>query len=92
VDYNEYDQFDWRAIMLLQSADRTSRSIFGVPRGQADLVARKDKPPSKTAHLRYFRIDEVGDLFSEFINNFGLFPMSAKQTDLLGHVDPAFHT
>lgn len=80
VEYNDYDQFDWLAIVLLQPDVSTNRSTYVVPRGEADLVARKDKPTSKTAHLRYFRIDEIGHLFGGFINNFGL-ALNVSQTD-----------
>lgn len=43
-----------------------------LPRTEADRFARKDKPTSKTARLRYYRIDEVDRLFSEFRDNFAL--------------------
>ena len=72
VEYNDYDQFDWLAIVLLAAGDCTERALYVVPRIEADRYARKDKPTSKTARLRYFRIDQVDDLFGNFRNNFEL--------------------
>jgi hypothetical protein len=77
VEYNEYDQFDWLAIVLLAADDCTDRAIYVVPRAEADRHARQDKPTSKTAQLRYFRIDEVERLFSGFRDNFTLNELSA---------------
>lgn len=72
VEYNDYDQFDWLAIVLIAPGDCINRSLYVVPRTEADRCARKDKPTSKTARLRYFRIDQVDELFASFRNNFGL--------------------
>jgi hypothetical protein len=72
VEYNDFDQFDWLAIVLLNGLDCSRRAIYLVPRTEADRLARQDKPTSKTAHLRYYRIDEVDRLFSTFRNNFRL--------------------
>ena len=73
VNYNSYDQIDWLAIVILGEADRDPRSIYVVPRTKADSLARQDKPASKTAALRYFRIDEVERLFETYRSNFSLF-------------------
>ena len=72
VEYNEIDQFDWLAIVLLNGQNCTDRTIYLVPRNHCEARARSDKPTSKTAHLRYFRIDEVETLFSAFRDNFAL--------------------
>ncbi len=72
VDYNAFDQFDWLAIVLLNDAECEGRSIYVVPRGHADRLARQDKPSSKTAALRYFRVDEVDRLFATYRSNFAL--------------------
>ena len=72
VEYNETDLFDWLAVVLLMPEASDNRMIYLVPRVEADLVARRDKPTSKTAKLRYFRIDEVDRLFSIYRSNFSL--------------------
>ncbi|MFG1365804.1 hypothetical protein [Xanthobacter versatilis] len=72
VEYNESDRFDWLAIVILINGGGERRSIYMIPRAEADKVARRDKPTSKTADLRYFRIDEVERLFARFRNNFAL--------------------
>ena len=72
VEYNDYDQFDWLAIVLIAPGDCINRSLYVVPRTEADRCARKDKPTSKTARLRYFRIDQIDELFASYRNNFGL--------------------
>lgn len=72
VEYREFDQFDWLAIVLLSAGDCSDRAIYVVPRTEADRFARQDKPTSKTAQIRYFRIDEVERLFSVYRNNFCL--------------------
>lgn len=68
VEYKAGDQFDWLAIVLLS----TVRDIYMVPRSVADQHARRDKLTSKTAELRYFRIDEVERLFGAYRGNFTL--------------------
>lgn len=70
VEYNEFDQFDWLAIVLLSAERQTDRAIYLISRADADRFARQDKPTSKTARLRYFRIDEVDRLFACCRNNF----------------------
>lgn len=72
VEYNETDLFDWLAVVLLMPEASDNRMIYLVPRVEADLAARRDKPTSKTAKLRYFRIDEVDRLFSIYRSNFSL--------------------
>lgn len=74
VEYNEFDQFDWLAIVLLDCGPERERRIYLIPRAEADRVARRDKPESKTAKLRYYRIDEVDRLFTGFRSNFALEP------------------
>lgn len=72
VEYNDFDQFDWLAIVLLNGLENCDRTIYLIPRATCDACARCDKPTSKTAHLRYYRIDEVERLFAGFRNNFTL--------------------
>jgi len=72
VSYNETDIFDWLAIVLLPGNTETRRRLFLIPRTLADAKARRDKPPSKTANERYWRIDEVSKIFAEFESNFTL--------------------
>ena len=38
----------------------------------ADVHARQDKPTSKTADLRYFRVDQIDGMFARFRDNFAL--------------------
>lgn len=72
VLYKDYDRFDWLAIVLVSPDDCTDRSIYLVPRAVADVRARRDSATAKTAHERYYRIDEIERLFSAFRNNFEL--------------------
>jgi hypothetical protein len=72
VEYNDFDQFDWLAIVLLSGLESCERTIYVIPRDECDAHARADKPTSKTAHLRYYRIDEVERLFAGFRDNFTL--------------------
>lgn len=72
VTYLETDIFDWLAIVLLPGGAQNERRIFLVPRKLADEKARRDKPSSKTAKERYWRIDEVARIFSAYENNFSL--------------------
>lgn len=81
VEYKAGDQFDWLAIVLLSAV----RDIYMVPRSVADQHARRDKPTSKTAELRYFRIDEVGRLFGHYRGNFAL---TAPDRELSGAQRP----
>lgn len=72
VDYKSTDQFDWLAIVILSDAASAARTIYLVPREVADSMARQDKPTSKTALLRYYRIDEVDRLFGAYREKFAL--------------------
>jgi hypothetical protein len=72
VEYRETDKFDWLAIVLLPGAEQEKRRLFIIPREYADAEARRDKPSSQTANLRYYRIDEVAEKFSQFERNFSL--------------------
>lgn len=68
LEYNCHDEFDWLCAVILHDS---GRRFFVVPRETADQHARKDRSP-KTAHLRYFRVDQVADIFAMWENNFGL--------------------
>ena len=70
VEYNESDEFEWLAVVLLNGI--SGRAIYVIPRAEADRFARRDKPTSKTAKLRYYRIDEIERLFSAYRDNFAL--------------------
>ena len=73
VTYKTTDEFDWLAAMLLSHEQGTLRRIaYVIPRETADSLARRDKPTSKTALLRYFRIDEMERLFGRYRDNFTL--------------------
>lgn len=80
VEYYENQSFDWLAIVILKE---NGRSIFIVPRAVADRAARRDKPISKTANQRYFRIDEVERKFEHYTSNFGLRELGEIKTDLV---------
>lgn len=70
IEYKFDDQFDWLAIVIIEETG--SRHVYIVPRYLAESKARRDKPTSKTAALRYFRIDEVDKIFVDYKNNFTL--------------------
>lgn len=72
IEYKAYDEFDWLAVVILANDGSNGRSIYVIPRADADTAARRDKPTSKTADLRYWRIDEIDKLFSRFRDNFKL--------------------
>jgi hypothetical protein len=72
--YSVADVFDWLAMVILPAAPGQRRRVFLIPRKLADTEARKDKPTSKTAHIRYWRIDEVAEKFCKFESNFRLLP------------------
>ena len=72
VEYRATDGFDWLAVVLLPGDGQTKRQIFLIPRELADKNARRDKPTSKTAQLRYWRIDELEKKFQDFAGNFSL--------------------
>lgn len=72
VEYKVSDQFDWLAIVILYRDETEARYVYMVPRSVADRHARQDKPTSKTALLRYYRIDEVERLFGAYRSNFSL--------------------
>ena len=72
VDYKAEDLFDWLAIVLLSAEDARERRVYLVPKSVADLRARRDRPTSRTASLRYYRIDEIERLFGAYRDNFDL--------------------
>lgn len=72
VVYYDYDGFDWLAVVILASDGSRERSIYVIPRHEADRLARRDKETSKTVHERYYRIDEMEKLFAAYRDNFSL--------------------
>jgi hypothetical protein len=74
IDYWEPDIFDWLAVVILPAGTEPKRRLFLLPRAHADATARRDKPTSKTAEQRYWRIDEFAAKFAAFENNFSLNP------------------
>ncbi|ESZ21327.1 hypothetical protein [Mesorhizobium sp. L48C026A00] len=80
VGYNDYDVFDWLAVVLLLAGEITGRAVYLIPRAVTDELARRDQPTSKTAAERYFRVDQVDDLFQRFRSNFTLDPLGVLAT------------
>ncbi len=74
VSFYESDPFDWLAIVLLNCGTNQTRRIYLIPAEIAHYKARRNKPTTKNAHERYWRIDEIGTLFAKFENNFKLLP------------------
>lgn len=72
VGYYHSDVFDWLAIVLLPGGTESQRRTFLVPRLLADTKARRDSAAAKTADERYFRIDQVHQIFGVFENNYNL--------------------
>ena len=72
VEYQATDEFDWLAIVLLPSGEEKQRRVFMIPKELADQKARRNRPDAKFSKERYWRIDEVSKIFSNFENNFGL--------------------
>lgn len=70
VEYKESGEFEWLAVVLLFAAPQVSRAICVIPRAEADRFASQDRITSKTAHLKYFRIDKIDQLFSRFRDNY----------------------
>lgn len=75
VTYYDFDQFDWLAIVILLPDVTNGRAIYLIPRDVSDALARRDKPTSKTAAERYFRVDQVESLFEKYRSNFILNPV-----------------
>lgn len=86
VGYNDFDLFDWFAIVLLPAGEFTERAIYVIPRSIAEGFARRDKPTSKTAAERYFRVDQVPDLFEIWRSNFRLLDETAPPRFAEPHV------
>jgi hypothetical protein len=78
VEYLETDTFDWLAVVLLPGGAETQRRLFVIPRKLADETARRNKPTSKTAKVRYWRIDQVPELFAAYEGNFTLHLSGAR--------------
>jgi hypothetical protein len=72
IEYDSRQSFEWLALVLLNCEGQDKRRIFVVPRDVAELRARKNAPTTKSAHMRYWRVDEVAERLSEFENNFSL--------------------
>jgi hypothetical protein len=72
LEYNAPDMFDWLAVVLLPGNGETERQIFLIPRQFADDNARRNGPTTKSAHQRYWRVDEIPTIFAKFRGNFTL--------------------
>jgi len=70
VEYNIEDKFDWLAIVLLPGDGELKRRVYLIPRQFADRIARKNKPTTKHASQRYWSIQEIPKLFTDFEANF----------------------
>jgi hypothetical protein len=70
ADYYGTDHFDWLAIVLLPGADQAKRRFFIVPRAVAD--ARSLRQKAKDPHDRYWPLEKVAEVLSEFEDNFCL--------------------
>ena len=68
LEYRCTDDFDWLCAVILEQGHRR---MFVVPREVADSCARMDRSP-KTAHLRYYRVDQIAEVFAVWENNFAL--------------------
>jgi len=79
VVYQDYDGFDWLAVVILAADRSRERAIYVIPRHEADRLARRDKETSKTAHERYYRIDEMEKLFATYRDNFALIEQPDQQ-------------
>lgn len=82
LQYNCHDEFDWLCAVILEAE---CRRIFIIPRSVADSNARVNQMP-KTAHLRYYRIDQVSETFAQWENNFGLSHEPSGITELIAEV------
>jgi hypothetical protein len=78
VEYLETDKFDWLAIVILPGGNENERHVFIIPRAVADAKARRNKPTTKSANQRYWRVDEVAIVFADFENNFRLNHSTSK--------------
>jgi len=74
VSFSSEDHFEWLAIVLLECDQEQKRRVFLIPAEVALRESRKNRPTTKHAKLRYWRLDEVPKLFSRFENNFKLLP------------------
>jgi DNA helicase-2/ATP-dependent DNA helicase PcrA len=58
--------------VLLPGNGETERQIFLIPRLIADDKARRNAPTTKSAHQRYWRVDEIPTIFAMYKGNFKL--------------------
>lgn len=72
VTYNKHDEFDWLAVVLLPGDGEKKRRYFIIPRKLVDRKARRDSATAKTCDDRYFRLDEIIEMFPDYENNFRL--------------------
>lgn len=79
VVYQDYDGFDWLAVVILASDGSRERAVYVIPRHEVDRLARRDKETSKTADERYYRIDEMEKLFAIYRDNFTLMEHPERQ-------------
>lgn len=75
IQYDSRYDFDWLALVLLPGIGELRRRIFIIPRQVAETSdwTRRDESPN-TAHLRYWRFDEVAAAFGKYENNWQLNP------------------
>lgn len=81
--YQDYDVFDWLAIVILPGNGIEDRRIYLIPRHVAGPLARRDKLTSKTFAERYFRVDQVEAIFGQWRDNFGLALMQESPSELI---------
>jgi hypothetical protein len=71
LEYDERDEFEWLAIVILPGEDETRRRVFVVPRAVADQRASRNTK-GKNIHFPYFKVEKVATIFEDFEANFTL--------------------
>lgn len=72
VTFLESDPFDWLAMALLDCDAQKTRRTYLIPAEVAQREARRNRPGTKNARKRYWHINEIGNRFAKFENNFKL--------------------
>lgn len=71
ISYNNNDDFDWLAVVILPAGTQKERKIYLVPRNITDKHTRKDSAKAKTDES-YLTILDFIHVFEKFEGNFNL--------------------
>lgn len=72
--WNDADEFEWIALVILPGGEQDRRHVFVIPRRAAEDKGLRQRPTDKTPAGYGCQVDKVSEKYAAFENNFSLAP------------------